>query len=166
VSTETETERESVLAMALRMLQSLEALEGEHADWLEALAAQETLERYWDSTEPEEAGDWLEERETVRLYLEREAEEYGREEYVSMDRDPVILWLESALDIVTVSESRGGSEPEPRGWEILLCYGGPSAGLELERDGRATVWAAHWSPTERVHGRLEWLANYLEEVGL
>jgi hypothetical protein len=33
VSTETETERESTLAMALRMLQSLEALEGEHALW-------------------------------------------------------------------------------------------------------------------------------------
>jgi hypothetical protein len=165
VSTETETERESTLAMALRMLQSLEALEGEHSDWLEALAAQETLERYWDPTEPEEAGDWLEERETVRLYLEREAEEYGPEEYVSPDRDPVLLWLESVLDVATVLHSRGG-ETEPVGWEILLCYGGPSAGLELEIDGRATVWAAHWSPTERVHGRLEWLANYLEELGL
>ena len=165
MSTVTE-ERESVLAMALRMLQSLEALEEEHAEWLEALAAQETLERYWDPTEPEEAGDWLEERETVRLYLERRAEDGLQSEYVSEDGDPVLEWLESVLDIVTVSESRGGSEPEPRGWEILLCYGGPSAGLELERDGRATVWAAHWSPTERVHGRLDWLANYLEEMGL
>jgi hypothetical protein len=166
VSTETETERESVLAMALRILQSLEALEEEHSDWQEALAAQDLLERYWDPEDPEEAEEYLEERETVRLYLEREAEEYGPEEYVSPDRDPVLLWLESALDIVTVSESRSGETPEPRGWEILLCYGGPSAGLELERDGRATVWAAHWSPTERVHGRLEWLANYLEELGL
>jgi hypothetical protein len=165
VSTDTLTERESVLAMALRILQSLEALEEEHSDWLEALAAQQRLEQLWDPTEPEEAGDWLEERETVRLYLEREAEEYGPEERVSEERDPVMLWLESSLDVATIWESRSGEEPEPRGWEILLCYGGPNAGLELERDGRATVWAAHWD-TERVHGRLEWLANYLEELGL
>jgi hypothetical protein len=52
VSTETETERESVLAMALRMLQSLEALEEEHCDWMEALAAQELLDT--GITEPEE----------------------------------------------------------------------------------------------------------------
>ena len=165
MSTVTE-ERESVLAMALRMLQSLERLEEEHADWLEALAAQDTLDRYWDSEDPEEAEEYLEERETVRLYLEREAEEYGQWEFVSEDRDPVWLWLESSLDVATIWESRSGETPEPRGWEILLCYGGPSAGLELERDGRATVWAAWWSPTERVHGRLEWLANYLEELGL
>ena len=164
MSTVTE-ERESVLAMALRMLQSLERLEEEHADWLEALAAQDTLDTGWDPTDPEEAEEYLEERETVRLYLEREAEEYGQWEYVSPDRDPVMLWLESSLDVATVLHSRGG-ETEPVGWEILLCYGGPSAGLELTIDGRATVWAAWWSPTERVHGRLDWLANYLEELGL
>ena len=166
MSTDTLTERESTLAMALRILQSLEALEEEHSDWLEALAAQETLDRYWDPEDPEEAEEYLEERETVRLYLEREAEEYGQWESVSEDRDPVWLWLESSLDVATIWESRSGEEPEPRGWEILMCAGGPSAGLELERDGRATVWAAWWSPTERVHGRLEWLANYLEELGL
>ena len=165
MSTVTE-ERESTLAMALRMLQSLELLEAEWAEWREALEAQELLERYWDPTEPEEAEEYLEERETVRLYLERQAEEYGPEERVSEDRDPVWLWLESSLDVATIWESRSGEEPEPRGWEILMCAGGPSAGLELERDGRATVWAAHWSPTERVHGRLDWLANYLEELGL
>jgi hypothetical protein len=169
VSTDTLTERESVLAMALRILQSLEALEEEHSDWLEALRAQELLDTagYYGL---EEDSDWLEEaagyRETVRLYLEREAKEYGQWESVSEDRDPVWLWLESSLDVATIWESRSGEEPEPRGWEILLCYGGPSAGLELEIDGRATVWAAHWSPTERVHGRLDWLANYLEELGL
>ena len=169
MSTDTETERGSVLAMALRMFQSLEALEEEHSDWREALRAQELMETagYYGL---EEDSDWLEEaagyRETVRLYLEREAEEYGPEERVSEDRDPVWLWLESSLDVATVWESRSGEQPEPRGWEILICYGGPSAGLELERDGRATVWAAHWSPTERVSGRLEWLANYLEELGL
>ena len=165
MSTET-VERESTLAMALRMLQSLEALEEEHSEWLEALAAQEELERYWDSEDPEEAEEYLEERETVRLYLERQSAEYGPTDYVSEDADPVLLWLESSLEIVTVWESQGSEEPEPRGWEILLCYGGPSAGLELGRDGRATVWAAHWSPTERVHGRLDWLADYLERLGL
>ena len=164
MSTVTE-ERESVLAMALRMLQSLELLEAEWAEWREALEAQELLERYWDSAEPEEADDYLEERETVRLYLERQAEEGYQSEYVSEDADPVLQWLESSLDVATVLHSRGG-ETEPVGWEILLCHGGPSAGLELTIDGRATVWAAHWSPTERVYGRLEWLANYLEEMGL
>jgi hypothetical protein len=153
--------------MAVRVLESLEALESEHSDWLEALAAQEELERYWDPEDPEEAEEYLEERETVRLYLEREAEEYGREEYVSEDRDPVWLWLESVLSFTNVWHSEGrDSEPELVGWELLLCYGGPSAGLELTTDGRATVWAAHWSPTEYAHGRLEWLANYLEEMGL
>ncbi len=165
MSTQTE-ERESTLAMAVRMLESLEALESEHSDWLEALAAQEELERHWDSEDPEEAEEYLEERETVRLYLERQSEEYGPEDCVSEDRDPVMLWLESSLDLVTVWESRSSEEPEARGWEILLCYGGPSAGLELQKDGRATVWAAWWSPTEYAHGRLEWLANYLEELGL
>ena len=158
-------ERESALAMALRMLQSLEALEEEHSEWLEALAAQEELERYWDSEDPEEAGEYLEERETVRLYLEGRAVEGLSAEYVSEDADPVLEWLESALDIVAVIHRRG-EEEERHGWEILLCYGGPSAGLELGIDGRAAVWAAHWSPTEYAHGRLEWLANYLEELGL
>jgi len=163
VSTVTE-ERESVLSIALNTLSNLEGLEEEHAGWLEALAAQETLDRYWDSEDPAEAEEWLEERETVRLYLE--AAEYGPRDRVSMDADPVMCWLEEALDLATIWESRGGSEPECRGWELLLGYGGPSIGLELERDGRATVWAAWWSPTERVHGRLDWLANYLEEMGL
>ncbi len=163
MSTQTE-ERESTLAMAVRMLESLKALESEHSDWLEALAAQETLERYWDPEDPEEAGEYLEERETVRLYLEQT--EWAHDGSVSEDADPVMLWLESLLDFVTVWESRGSEEPERRGWELLLCYGGPSAGLELTTDGRATVWAAHWSPTEYAHGRLEWLANYLEEMGL
>ena len=164
MSTVTE-ERESTLAMALRMLQSLELLEAEWAEWREALEAQELLERYWDPTEPEEAEEYLEERETVRLYLERQAEEGYQSDYVSEDADPVLQWLESSLDLVTVLHQRG-AEAEPVGWEILLCYGGPSAGLELERDGRATVWAAWWSPTERAYGRLDWLANYLEEMGL
>jgi hypothetical protein len=147
---------------AERVLESLADLETEYGDWLEALRAQELIDtapHY--GLEPE--AEWL---ETVRLYLEREAEEYGPEEYVSPDRDPVWLWLESSLDLVTVWESRGGSEPERRGWELLLSYGGPSIGLELMIDGRATVWAAHWSPTERAYGRLDWLANYLEELGL
>jgi hypothetical protein len=151
--------------MAQRVLESLAGLEEEHADWLEALAAQETLERYWDPEDPEEAGEYLEERETVRLYLERQSAEYGLTEYVSEDADPVLLWLESSLDVVGVIHRRG-EEEERAGWEILLCYGGPSAGLELTTDGRATVWAAHWSPTEYAHGRLDWLANYLEELGL
>jgi hypothetical protein len=169
VSTETETERESVLAMALRILQSLEALEEEHSDWLEALRAQELLDTagYYGL---EEDSDWLEEaagyRETVRLYLERQAEEGYQSEYVSEDADPVMQWLESSLDVATIWESRSGEEPEPRGWEILMGYGGPDLGLELRADGRATVWANHWGPTERAYGRLEWLANYLEELGL
>ena len=155
-----------MLETALRVLESLEALEEEHSDWLEALAAQEELERHWDPEDPEEAGDWLEERETVRLYLERQSEEYGPTEYVSEDGDPVLLWLESVLDILTVWHSRGAEEPERAGWELLLGYGGPSIGLDLTVDGGATVWAAWWSPTERAYGRLEWLANYLEELGL
>jgi hypothetical protein len=154
-----------MLETALRVLESLEALEEEHSDWLEALAAQEELERHWDSEDPEEAGEYLEERETVRLYLERQSEEYGPTESVSEDGDPVLLWLESVLDIVAVIHRRG-EEEERHGWELLLGYGGPSIGLELGIDGRATVWAAHWSPTERAHGRLDWLANYLEELGL
>lgn len=166
MSTETETERESTLAMALRMLKSLEALEEEHADWLEALSAWRSLGYGSHYALPEEEDGWEEERETVRLYLERRAEDGLQSEYVSEDADPVLEYLESVLDIVTVSESRSGETPEPRGWEILLCTGGPAAGLELERDGRATVWAAWWSPTERVSGRLDWLANYLEELGL
>lgn len=158
---------ESVLAIAQRTLSNLEGLEEEHSYWLEALAAQETLDRYWDSDDPEEAGDWLEERETVRLYLSAEAEEWGwTEQYVSEDRDPVWLWLESALECVTLWESSGDSEPEPRGWRLLLGYGGPSIRLELLRDGRATVWASWWSEPEYAHGRLDWLANYLEELGL
>jgi hypothetical protein len=165
VSTKTETERESVLAMALRMLQRLEALDGEHADWLEALAAQETLERYWDPEDPEEAEEYLEERETVRLYLERQAEEGYQSVWVSEDADPVMQWLESSLDLVTLLEQRG-SDCEPVGWRVLLCTGGPHAELELSTDGRATVSANWWSPTEYAHGRLEWLANYLEELGL
>jgi hypothetical protein len=153
--------------MAQRVLESLGRLEEEHSDWLEALAAQETLDRYGAGEEPEEEDGWEEERETVRLYLAREAEEYGPTEYVSPDRDPVWLWLESVLSFTNVWHSEGrDSEPELVGWELLLCYGGPSAGLELTTDGRATVWAAHWSPTEYAHGRLEWLANYLEELGL
>jgi hypothetical protein len=153
--------------MAVRMLESLKALESEHAEWLEALAAQEELERWEALTDPEDgsADGWEEERETVRLYLERQSAEYGPTEYVSMDADPVMLWLESSLDVVGVIHRRG-EEEERAGWEILLCYGGPSAGLELTTDGRATVWAAHWSPTEYAHGRLDWLANYLEELGL
>jgi hypothetical protein len=148
---------------AQRVLRSLADLETEYGDWLEALAAQSRAE---DSLrvalEPE--AEWL---ETVRLYLEREAEEYGPEDYVSEDRDPVWLWLESVLSITNVWHSEGrDSEPEHYGWEMLLAYGGPSIGLELRDDGRATVWAAWWSPTEYAYGRLEWLANYLEELGL
>ena len=160
-------ERESTLAMAQRVLESLAGLEEEHCDWLEALDAQRTLDCGWDSEDPEEAEEYLEERETVRLYLEREAEEYGPEDYVSEDRDPVWLWLESVLSITNVWHSEGReAEPELVGWELLLGYGGPSIGLELDTDGRARVWAAHWSPTEYAYGRLEWLANYLEELGL
>lgn len=165
MSTVTE-ERESVLAMALRMLQSLEALEEEHADWLEALDAWQSLGDGSELAQPEEEDGWEEERQTVWRYLERQAEEGYDSTAVSEDGDPVLQWLESSLDVATIWESRSGEEPEPRGWEILLCYGGPSAGLELQRDGRATVWAAHWSPTEYAHGRLDWLANYLEELGL
>ena len=102
----------------------------------------------------------------MRLYLEGRAKEGLQSDYVSEDGDPVLEYLGDVLDIVTVWESRSGEEPEPRGWEILLSTGGPAAGLELERDGRATVWANWWSPTERVHGRLDWLAGYLEELGL
>jgi hypothetical protein len=155
-----------MLETALRVLESLEALEEEHSDWLEALDAQRTLDCGWDSEDPEEAEEYLEERETVRLYLERQSEEYGPTESVSEDGDPVLLWLESVLDIATVWESRGSEEPQRRGWELLLGYGGPSIGLELAVGGGATVWAAHWSPTERAYGRLDWLANYLEELGL
>ena len=164
MSTVTE-ERESTLAMALRMLQSLELLEAEWAEWREALEAQELLERYWDPTEPEEAEEYLEERETVRLYLERQAEEGYQSEYVSEDADPVMQWLESSLDLVTLLEQRG-SEAESVGWRVLLCTGGPHAELELSTDGRATVAANWWSETEYARGRLEWLANYLEEMGL
>jgi len=164
VSTVTE-ERESVLAIAQRTLSNLEGLEEEHAGWLDALAAQETLDRYWDADDPAEAGDWLEERETVRLYLEARAEEGLSSECVSEDADPVLEWLESALDLVAVVHHRW-RDSELAGWELLLCSGGPSIGLELSVDGRATVWAAWWGPTERVHGRLDWLANYLEELGL
>ena len=155
-------ERPTMAETAERVLRSLADLETEYGDWLEALAAQSRAEdslRVALEPEPEDL-------ETVRLYLEREAEEYGQEEYVSEDRDPVMLWLESSLDLVTVWESRGGSEPERRGWELLLGYGGPSIGLELRDDGHATVWAAWWSPTEYAYGRLDWLANYLEELGL
>jgi len=166
VSTET-VERPTMAETAQRVLRSLADLEEEHSRWLEALAAQEALPS--DALEqPEEEDGWEEERETVRLYLDREAGEYGyREEYVSEDRDPVWLWLESVLSITNVwhSSSRD-SEPELVGWELLLGYGGPSIGLDLDTDGRATVWAAHWSPTERAYGRLDWLANYLEELGL
>jgi hypothetical protein len=77
----------------------------------------------------------------------------------------VLLWLESVLDIVAVIHRRGEDE-ERHGWEILLGYGGPSIGLELSVDGRATVWAAWWSATEYAHGRLDWLADYLERSGL
>jgi hypothetical protein len=42
----------------------------------------------------------------------------------------------------------------------------PHAQLELSTDGRATVAANWWSETEYVHGRLDWLADYLEELGL
>jgi hypothetical protein len=164
VSTQTE-ERESTLAMAQRVLESLGRLEEEHSDWLEALDAQRALDDYWDSEDPEEAGDWLEERETVRLYLESRAAEGLSSEYVSEDADPVLEWLESVLDVVSVIHRRA-EEEERWGWELLLGYGGPSIGLELDTDGRATVWAAHWSPTERAYGRLGWLANYLEEMGL
>jgi hypothetical protein len=147
--------------MAQRVLESLGRLEEEHSDWLEALRAQELIDTApFYGLEPE--AEWL---ETVRLYLERQSAEYGLTEYVSEDADPVLLWLESSLDVVGVIHRRG-EEEERAGWEILLCYGGPSAGLELTTDGRATVWAAHWSPTEYAHGRLEWLANYLEELGL
>ena len=117
MSTDTLTElrRESQLATALRLLKSLEALEEEHSDWREALLAQEELERYWDPTEPEEAEEYLEERETVRLYLERQAEEGYQSDYVSEDANPVLQWLESSLDVATVWESRSGEQPEPRG---------------------------------------------------
>jgi hypothetical protein len=133
MSTETQTERESVLAMALRILQSLEALEEEHCDWREALAAQELLERYWDPEDPEEAEEYLEERETVRLYLERQAEEGYQSEYVSEDADPVMQWLESSLDLVTVLHSRGGeTEPVRLGDTALLwrpqCWAGAGEG--------------------------------------
>jgi hypothetical protein len=163
VNTET-VERPSMLETAQRVLESLADLETEHSDWLEALDAQRTLDCGWDSEDPEEAEEYLEERETVRLYLEQT--DWAHDGSVSEDSDPVLLWLESVLDIVTVWHSRGAEEPERAGWELLLGYGGPSIGLELEIDGRATVWAAHWSPTERTHGRLDWLANYLEELGL
>ena len=161
MSTET-VERPTMAETAERVLESLGRLEEQHSDWLEALRAQELIDtapHY--GLEPE--AEWL---ETVRLYLDREAEEYGREDSVSEDREPVWLWLESSLELVTVWESRGGSEPERRGWELLLSYGGPTIGLELMIDGRATVWAAWWSPREYAHGRLDWLANYLEELGL
>jgi len=165
VSTET-VERPTMAETAQRVLESLADLEREHSDWLEALDAQYQLEACGALEQPEEEDGLEEERETVRLYLAREAEEYGPEDLVSEDRDPVMLWLESVLDLATIWESRGSGEPERRGWELLLGYGGPSIGLELGIDGRATVWAAHWSPTERAYGRLDWLANYLEELGL
>ena len=163
MSTKTEG-RPSVLALALDALESLAALEEEWGDWMDALEAQRELEQYWDSEDPEEAGEYLEERETVRLYLEQT--EWAHDGTVSEDGDPVLLWLESVLDIATIWESRGSEEPERRGWELLLGYGGPSIGLELSVDGRATVWAAWWSATEYAHGRLDWLADYLERSGL
>jgi hypothetical protein len=150
---------------AQRVLESLADLETEYGDWLEALDAQRTLDCGWDSEDPEEAEEYLEERETVRLYLERRAAEGLSSEYVSEDADPVLEWLESVLDIVAVIHRRG-EEEQRHGWELLLGYGGPSIGLDLTVDGGATVWAAHWSPTERAYGRLDWLANYLEELGL
>lgn len=162
MSTATE-DRQRVLAIAQRTLSNLEGLEEEHAGWLEALAAQQTLDRYGAQEEPEEEDGWEEERETVRLYLE--AAEYGPSEYVCIDADPVMGWLEDALDIVTVVHHRGG-DSESVGWELLLGYGGPTIRLELSVDGRATVSAAWWSAPEYVHGRLDWLANYLEELGL
>jgi hypothetical protein len=48
--------------MAQRVLESLGRLEEEHSDWLEALAAQRTLDCGWDSEDPGEAGQYLEER--------------------------------------------------------------------------------------------------------
>lgn len=164
MSTVTE-ERESVLAIAQRTLSNLEGLEEEHAEWLEALAAWQSLGDGAELAQPEEEDGWEEERQTVWRYLERQAEEGHDSSAVSEDGDPVLGWLEDALDIVTVVHHRGG-DSEPVGWELLLGYGGPTIRLELSVDGRATVSAAWWSAPEYAHGRLDWLANYLEELGL
>lgn len=152
---------EDVRAIAVRTLESLSRLEEETANYWEALQAQESIEKsraYGLDVDPLEL-------ETVRAYLAWEESNYGPTDRVEEDREPVWLWLEDALDLVRVVHVRGADE-EVRGWEILLGMGGPNIGLELSVDGGATVWAAWWSPREEAHGRLEWLAHYLEGSGL
>ena len=157
MSTDTE-QSETVREIAGRVLASLGQLEAEHSEWLSAVAVEDRV------LSLESAGLEADEQDVETLALYRERSEF-QGEYLS-DLHPVWLWLESVLDVATIWESRGGSTPERRGWEILLGYGGPSIGLELRSDGHATVWAAHWSPTERAYGQLEWLADWLWEAGL
>ena len=90
--------------------------------------------------------------------------------YLEEQEEPLWAWLESCLDIARVETVRQPASPDEsrtlQRWEILLCFGGPSAGLELEPDGRARVWAAWWSAPEYVTGELRWLAQQLEELAL
>jgi len=124
------------------------------------------------------------EREELRQMAERMlAELEGLEEaqaawwatvdsgsYLEEPEEPLWAYLESCLDIARVETVRHAASPDEsrtlERWELLLCAGGPSAGLELEPDGRARVWAAWWSAPEYVDGRLDWLAQQLEELGL
>ena len=85
--------------------------------------------------------------------------------YLEEQEEPLWAYLESCLDVVRIETVRGDRR-ELRGWELLLCSGGPAAGLELDADGRARVWAAWWSAPEYVTGELRWLAQQLEELAL
>jgi len=93
-----------------------------------------------------------------------------RGSYLEEQEEPLWAYLESCLDIARVETVRHAASPDEsrtlERWELLLCAGGPSAGLELEPDGRARVWAAWWSAPEYVTGELPWLAEQLEELGL
>jgi hypothetical protein len=156
-------ERESVRAIAERLLAGAAALEDQHSRWLSALRAQELIRTApYYGTEPE-----AEDLDTLRLYVEAQeaAGDPVDPDYLE-DSDPVWQWLESSLSVVSVIHRTLGGEEDRWGWQILLCAGGPSAGLELRTDGWARVWASWWSPQEEAVGRLDWLAGYLEELGL
>ena len=153
-------ESTQVRELALNLLRSVEDLETEHTEWLEAVHAVDQLERYgWEDADPED----LQAVETYRARLKSEHRETEPEDWE--DADPILDWLESALSVEVVDvRGLGGEDREVDHYRVLCGFGGPNLWLHLYTDGRVEAVAAWWSAPESVWGRPKFALEILQKL--
>lgn len=153
-------ESTQVRQLAEGLLRSVDDLEEEHTEWLEAVHSWDQLQRYGEEdADPED----LQAVETYRARLRSEHRE-TEPEYWAED-DPILQWLESALSVEVIeSRSLGSEEREVHHYRVLCGWGGPNLWLHFHTTGQVEAVAAWWSAPESVWGSPKFAEQMLERL--